>query len=490
MTDPQTLLARLGELDRQTAGMEPTPDTWHSWISQVTAYTDSFLSEMQSGPAFRPHRYPAGAYADSFSLEGSPAPLATILEEMAEWVDQDGINPASGGHLGYIPGGGVLPAALGDFLAAVTNRYAGIFFANPGAVGLENFLIRWLAELFGFPSTVGGNLASGGSIANLIAITAAREALGIRSLDVPRTVIYGSSHMHHCLHKALRIAGLGETILREVPLDDHYRIQPQALQDLIASDRHAGLSPAIILASAGTTDTGSIDPLEALASIAKQENLWLHVDAAYGGFFQLVPSIRPLFKGIERADSLVVDPHKGLFLPYGTGAVLIREVQHLAASHHYQANYMQDAYSGATDWSPADLSPELTKHFRGLRMYLALKMFGLDQFRAALKEKLLLCQYFHQQVQQLGFETGPDPALSVTYFRWNPPEGDPNTINRELMAALHQDGRTFLSSTTLSGEIWIRLAVLSFRTKLRHIEDTLSMLTDGLAILRKKGTIV
>lgn len=481
--DLSAIRQQIKELEARTRHMEPTKAEWTDWLTEVTSYLNEFLVDTREGPAYRQPE-PGRSQEDyGFSLGTKGESLTIALDEMREWVDYSGLNPASGGHLAYIPGGGVLPSALGDLLAAVTNRYAGVAFANPGAVALEHFLIRWMARLFGFPESTGGNLSSGGSIANLIAITTARDAKGVRPVDYERLVIYGSARMHHCIQKALRIAGLGFSPLREIALDERQRMIPDDLQRQINVDREAGLLPFLIIGSAGTTDTGSIDPLDALADIADQENLWFHIDAAYGGFFYLLPEVKPRLKGISRAHSLVVDPHKGLFLPYGTGAVLIRDIHLLHASQYYQANYMQDAAQSDQGWSPADLSPELTKHFRGLRMYMALKLFGVQTFEYALAEKIALCQYFHHAVQELGFDVGPFPELSVTHFRFIPAGRDLNAVNRWIMDRVHEDGRVFLSSTTLDGQIWIRLAVLSFRSKFRHIEQTLQMLKDIVAKL-------
>lgn len=483
--DPELTFLRekIRVFESRTRHMEPSKAVWTDWLTEVGSYLNEFLVDTREGPAYRQPEAGKRQEDYGFSLAPEGEPLTTALDELREWVDYSGLNPASGGHLAYIPGGGVLPAALGDLLAAVTNRYAGVAFANPGAVALEHFLIRWMAQLFEFPETTGGNLSSGGSIANLIAITTARDAQGVRPSEYERLVIYGSARMHHCLDKALRIAGLGFSPLREIELDDRQRIIPEELEKQIQLDRKAGLIPFLLIGSAGTTDTGSIDPLDALADIAERESLWFHIDAAYGGFFYMLPEIKPLLNGISRAHSLVVDPHKGLFLPYGTGAVLIRDIQQLHNSQYYQANYMQDAAMADLGWSPADLSPELTKHFRGLRMYMALKLFGTDVFKNALAEKIALCQYFHRAIQELGFETGPFPELSVTHFRWAPPGQDPNPLNRWIMDRVHEDGRVFLSSTTLDDQIWIRLAVLSIRSKFRHIEQTLSMFKEILTQL-------
>ena len=203
-------------------------------------------------------------------------------------------------------------------------------------------------------------------------------------------------------------------------------------------DREAGLTPFMVIASAGTTDTGAIDPLDAVAGLCEQYGAWYHIDAAYGGFFLLLDEYREKFRGIDRADSVVMDPHKGMFLPYGSGAVLLKDAQKLIAANTHQAAYMQDAY-GLDEINPADCGPELSRPFRGLRMWLPFHLHGVEPFRAALREKVLLCRYFHEEIQKMGFETGPFPELSVTMFRY--PGKDPEVFNRKLMDVLHADAQ-------------------------------------------------
>jgi len=269
-------------------------------------------------------------------------------------------------------------------------------------------------------------------------------------------------------------------------MDDQFRMDAKVLETQVKADREAGLKPFLIVASAGTTDTGAMDPLDAVADVAETHDLWFHVDAAYGGFFILLDDLKPLFSGIERSDSIAIDPHKGLFLAYGLGAVLIKDVQAQQDSHYYQANYMQDARGVLDEPNPADLSPELTKHFRGLRMWMALQLQGLAPYRACLDEKRWLTRYFYREIQKLGFEVGPYPELSVMIYRYIPEKGDPNEFNRKLMDLLHKDGRIFVSSTTIDGVFWIRLAVLSFRTHLYHIERLLAMIKEGVVQLKGK----
>lgn len=477
-----TLEQQLARLEAVARRLEPPAAERHANEQLALAYADDFLARLPGMKTFDPLPI-AGRLAD-MPVRDEPYAMQQVLQALAADVDAPGINPASGGHLGYIPGGGQVYAALGDYLADVTNRYAGVAFASPGAVQLEKSLLRWMADLVGLPPGAGGDLTSGGSIANLMGVVAARDAAQLSGRDVHRHVVYTSSQTHHCVDKALRIAGLGECPRRQVGLDPRWRMDPEALAAAMEADRTAGLSPWLVVASAGTTDTGSVDPLAQIADIAAYHGAWLHVDAAYGGFFLLCEEARQRMSGLERADSLVMDPHKGLFLPYGSGAVLVRDVASLHRAHYYQAHYMQDAQTPEQDLSPADLSPELSRPFRGLRMWLPLMLCGLEPFKAALQEKLLLARYFHRQLSALpGWELGPEPELSVVTYRYRPAGGDADAANRRLLQAIHADGRVFVSSTLLDGRFTLRLAVMNFRTHREHVDLLLALLARHAASL-------
>jgi aromatic-L-amino-acid decarboxylase len=242
------------------------------------------------------------------------------------------------------------------------------------------------------------------------------------------------------------------------------------------------MNPWLVVATAGTTDTGAVDPLGAIADIASAHGLWYHVDGAYGAPFALCPEGKSVLAGMERSDSLVLDPHKGFFLPFGSGVALIRDRQKLFEAHSYEAMYMRDIAPPASpeEVSPADLSPEMSKHFRGLRLWLPLKLFGVAPFRAALEEKMLLARYFHQEIQKIdGFEVGPYPDLSLVTYRYVPGRGDANEFNERLVRSILEDGRVLLTSTVIDGRVTLRAAILGLRTHL----DTVDL---ALEILRRK----
>lgn len=477
MQDKEALARKISKLEEETQLMEPQGSELEELTGEIVDYAHDYLNNIGAKNAY------AGGAAEGRNLLGKPfaeegSKLSQLLNIIHTDVDSPGINPASGNHLGYIPGGGIYPSAMGDYLAAVVNKYSGIFYASPGAVQLENMVIRWMAKILGYPSTAMGNLTSGGSIANLIAIVTARDAQGITSDKIKKSCIYLTKQAHHSVHKAIRIAGLGEALLREIEVDARFKMDVTQLKEQIKADQKAGLLPFLLIGSAGTTDTGAVDPLSSMAEICERNKLWFHIDAAYGGFFMLVENQKAKFAGIEKADSITIDPHKGLFLAYGLGAVIVKDVAALKNSHYYQANYMQDATEILDEPSPADLSPELTKHFRGLRMWLPLQLFGVKAFRKALEEKILLCQYFYQKIRDLGFDVGPEPELSVCIYRFTTGVNDANEFNQQLIKAVQDDGRIYISSTTIDGIFWLRIAVLVFRTHLQAIEDLLTILTE------------
>ena len=475
---------QLLQLEKISRQLEPLPADRETMRKSVDEYAFQFLNQIENIRAYQAiNGEDAGLSLHEFGEE--PVKLQALLDLLKKHVDHPGLNPASGGHLGYIPGGGIYVSALGDYLADVFNRYAGVYFAGPGAVRMENMIIRWIAGLMGYPSDAGGNLTSGGSMANLIGIVCARDAAGIKARDFEKAVIYITRQVHHSVDKAIRIAGLKECIIRHVPMDDHYRMSAADLDRMITVDKTHRLHPLMVIASAGTTDTGAIDPLDEIGRIAKKHELWYHVDAAYGGFFMLTDEGKEKLKGIEMSDSLIVDPHKGLFLPYGTGVVLVKDAKRLQQSHIYSATYMQDAASATDEISPADVSPELTKHFRGLRMWLPLMLHGLRPFRACLEEKLLLAKYFHREIKNLGFEAGPEPELSVVTYRYIPKHRDANEFNKRLVEEVQKDGRVFISSTLIDGKFILRAAILAFRTHLKTIDTLLTVLKEKVKLLEE-----
>ena len=340
------------------------------------------------------------------------------------------------------------------------NRYTGVFAPAPALVQLETNVIRWFARAVGYPADAGGFLTSGGSLANFSAVVAARhEKL---PEDFLKGTLYVSDQGHHCIRKAALLAGFPAANVREVPSDAAFRMRLDALEARVAADRAAGLTPFLVVASAGTTNTGAVDDLDGLADFAAREALWLHADAAYGGFFALTERGRATLAGLSRADSIVLDPHKGLFMPYGSGCLLVRDPGALRRSHSVQAHYMPGMQDDADSVDFCEISPELSRNFRGLSVWLAVKLCGLAAFRASLDEKLDLARgRRRRRARDPGNLDRRRAQLSLFAFRLVPPGAsleESNRLSRALMARVNARQRVLLTGTLLGDAFAIRIA--------------------------------
>jgi aromatic-L-amino-acid decarboxylase len=404
-------------------------------------------------------------------LPEAPAALAGVLDLLFERAVPLSFNTAGPGYLAYIPGGGLPHAAVADLIADTVNRYVGVFAAAPALAQLETNVVNWFAALAGYPQAARGLLTSGGSLANFTAlVTARRERLPERFLD---GTLYASDQVHHSVQKAAILAGFPPDSVRAVESDGAFRLRLDRLTDQVVADRRAGRQPFLVVANAGTTNTGAVDPLGPLADLCAEQGLWLHVDAAYGGFFLLTERGRRRLAGIERADSIVLDPHKGLFLPYGTGALLVRDGAALYRAHSVAASYLPPMSGDADLIDFCEISPELSRPFRGLRVWLPFKLLGAAPFRAALDEKLDLALWAAGEVRAMpGVEMLAEPELSLFAFRLAPrgPAGAAlddatlNDLNRDWLARTNVRQRVHLTGTLLGGRFALRICVLSFRT--------------------------
>ncbi len=437
-------------------------------LNEITDYSQDYLEKINNTSAFSFDIDKNDAISD-FSINDSGEDIKAILKSLDRHVNFSGANTLSSKYFGYIPTGSIFHSALGDYHAAIINRYTGLYYTAPGPALLENTLIRWISNILGYPDNSLGNLSSGGSISTLTALVTARDAHNIEGDEINKAVVYLTSQTHHCLKKVLHIVGLDNCIVREIDIDDNYRMNANKLEEAVISDKKHGLNPWLIVGTAGTTNTGSVDPLYNLSQIANQYGLWYHIDGAYGAFYLLSDEVKDRFSGIEKSHSIIVDPHKSLFIPFGSGVTLIREGKKLHDSFSAHADYIENIMEKTEEMSPADLSPELTRHFRGLRMWLPLKLFGISVFKAALTEKILLARYFYEKMMEIKrIELGPYPDLSIVTYRWIPEKGNPDDFNKLLLKKIQHEGKIFISSTKLNGKYVLRLAVGSFKT---HKED-------------------
>jgi len=399
-----------------------------------------------------------------------PTSLSDLLDPLFEqWIPRS-FNAAGPGYLAYIPGGGLFPSAVAAFVADAVNRYTGVAIAAPALVQLEANVLEWFRQWMGFPEGTRGLLTTGGSMASFSAIVAARERL--LGPDIRSGVLYASIEAHHCVTKAARLAGIFPDRVRLVAVDGERRMQVAEARAAIVRDQQAGLRPFLLVASAGTVNTGAIDPLGDLADLCAQHGLWLHVDGAYGGFFHLCPELHGALAGLSRADSLVLDPHKGLFLPYGMGALLVRDGEALRHAHAATAGYMPSVATGDA-YDPSQYGPELSRDFRGLRVWLPLKLIGVERFRAALREKRQIALEAAVAVAAIpGLVVPSPPALSLFGFHVSLPGAsldDENRATRELLAAVNRRQHVMLTGTLIDDRFLGRMCVLSIRTRRERI---------------------
>jgi aromatic-L-amino-acid decarboxylase len=404
-----------------------------------------------------------------------PVALGALLTPLFEdWIPRS-FTASGPGYLAYIPGGGVFPAALADLISNTTNRYTGVWQAAPLLVQLEANALAWLRDWMQFPETTRGLFTTGGSMSNFSAILCARHRhLGT---EIRRGTVYASTQVHHCVLKSAQLAGIFADRVRRVDVDAAFRMNVADLASAVVADRRAGLAPFLVVSSAGTTNTGAVDPLDEIADLCGREGLWHHVDGAYGAFFHAVPALRPLLRGLPRADSVTLDPHKGLFLPYGTGALLVRDGEALRAAHSLaeHAGYLPDRPDPAEFYDPSEYGPDLSRGFPGLRVWLTLKMYGTRKLEAAIAEKRELAVWAAERIAEVpGIAVVAPPQLSLFTFHLRWPGSaldDENAATRELLARVLARGRVMLTGCTVGGRFLARVCVLSFRTRRDRVED-------------------
>lgn len=470
--------------------LELTPQQFRNLVlvalDQLTAHLASIPDQPLDGTA----RDPADSVALARTLQ-EPLPetgvdVAPLLEDLMQRVIPHSFTTVSPGFMAYVPGGGLPHAAVADLIADIVNRYVTVWRAAPGLAQIEATVGQWLCDLVGYPPGALGVLTTGGSLANLSAIVTARRARR-GDEDFRDATIYVSDQVHHSVGKAAIQVGFAPWQVRQLPTDDRFRLSGDILLHAVRQDRAAGRRPLLVVASAGTTNTGAVDDLSGLADVAQAEGLWLHVDAAYGGFFLLTARGRAAMRGIERADSVTLDPHKGMFLPYGTGALVARDGGSLRRAFGGSAIYMPEGAVEAGTVDLSEISPELSRDFRGLRLWLPLKMHGAGAFRRELDEKLDLARWAAAELQGLpGIEVVSEPELSTVAFRLARPgfeEPMLTRLNQQLLNRINARQRVLLSPTTLGDRFVIRICIVSFRTHYDRVREVVEIIADEAAAL-------
>jgi aromatic-L-amino-acid/L-tryptophan decarboxylase len=465
-------------MEDATYPLEPTVETMDRMLDETRERLREYFAALPDMPADQSRLGLAKALAAAAAPAEAPErprALGELLDELFTEVFPLSLNTAGAGYMAYIPGGGLYASALADFVAKSLNRYVGVNFASPLLSKLETDVIKWFCRIVGFPGSARGVLTTGGSIANLTAVVAARTRnLGA---EISRGVLYASEETHHSIWKAARIAGILEDRQRRIPITDEHAVDVAELRRAIARDRADGLAPFLLIGNAGTTDTGSVDPLEALREVADAHGLWFHVDGAYGAFFAMTGRGRARLRGMETADSVTLDPHKGLFLPYGTGALLVRDGRDLERPFRHKADYLSETLDTGSLWDFGELSIELSREARGIGVWLPFQLYGRGAFERALDEKLDLALYLEGRLAR-----DPEcrlllsPRLTLLVFRYEParvPKERWDDLNRDVLKRVNAAGRVHLSGTTTRGEYVIRACILSFRTHRAQIDALL-----------------
>jgi aromatic-L-amino-acid decarboxylase len=369
----------------------------------------------------------------------------------------------------FIPSCPTWPGVLGDFLASGFNIFQGTWLASAGPSELELVVLDWLKDWVGYPDDAAGLLVTGGSEANLTAIACARETrVGAAARD---TTIYYSNQTHSSVERAARVLGFAPDQLRALPVDETFRLDAASLRTAVEEDEREGRAPLLVVANAGTTNTGAIDPLDELAQVAEERGLWLHVDAAYGGFAVLTERGRAWLEGLELADSIALDPHKWLYQPYAAGCLLVREGRLLGDAFHVMPDYLQDTAVAGADVNFADRGIQLTRPARALKLWLSLKYFGVDAFRAAIDRSLDLALHAQRRIEESPkLELLTPAALGVVCFRRAVADDD---ANASLVSGLAASGEGLISSTRIDGRFALRLCVMNHRTREDDVERVL-----------------
>jgi len=469
--------------------LDPDPAEWRALATSVVDYLTGVLRDLPDAPASSFDG--VDAVVGDPEIRRPPPETGRPLAELLQVLDRAagvGLNPSTPGYLAFIPGSGLVSAALAGLIGDVLNRYTGLAFPAPALVALEADLLRWLAGLFDLPATAGGLFTSGGSLATFSALVAARcDRL---PPDFLNGTLYVTDQAHLSVIKAARLAGFPAAAVRVVPDDGAQRMDVAALQALVDGDRRAGRAPFSVVANAGTTNTGAIDPLQEILRVCRARGLWAHADGAYGGLFRIARGGDRLLPGLGGFDSLTLDPHKCLFLPYGTGALLMKDPEALRRAHATSASYLQDVTAGES-LGITDYSPELSRDFRGIRVWLPFMLHGVAAFRDQLSEKLALTRWAYDELaREPLFEMFDEPQLSVVALAAKPPAGhalDANAFGAEVLKRVNARKRVFLSSTAIGGRYLIRICIVSFRTHADRVREAVEGLVAEARALATEG---
>jgi aromatic-L-amino-acid decarboxylase len=466
-------------IEPNTVSLDPSADEIRHWgkssIEMMAKYLDSITTKRV---------YPETSSRQIREKLERELPIEGSSFDQLLTTFSDAIVPLSraNGHprmFGYVQSPGTAVAAIADLLASTLNANLTAWRSAPAGVELERLTLDWIKQIVGLNASAAGLLVSGGSIANLAAIAAARESRNPSGAPGKGLRIYASEETHHSINKAAALLGIGHENVRTIAVDDRFKIRVDHLIETIEADRSAGHIPFCVVATAGTVATGAVDPLRDVREIANRFNLWMHVDASYGGFAALAPTARHLLDGIGDADSVALDPHKWLYLPVDCGCVFYRDGEPARAAFAHTAEYTK-VFDSQHDQAFAfwDYGPELSRRFRALKVWMLLKGVGTRALGEAIENNLSCARHLENLVRASDdFEMLAPVELSIFCFRYRPnklKESERDTFNERLLVALQHDGSSYLSNASLHGHFALRGCVMNYRTTLRDMEILLN----------------
>ena len=458
------------------------PDDWaearavaHRMVDDAIAH----LTEVRQRAVWQPLPEETKAQYQT-DVPQDPTPLAEIYDGLRATLMRYPMGNVHPRFFGWYMGSSNFTGALADFLAAIDGSNLGGGDTAAAATDLQ--VVDWLRDLMGFPAGAGGTLTSGGSMANLVGLTVARNAMAGVDVrlegvaDLPRPLrFYASDQVHSAHQKSMEMLGLGSKALRQVPTDDDFRMDVATLARMIAEDRAAGLQPACVIATAGTTNSGSIDDLVAIGALCKREGIWFHIDGCIGAFLRMAPTSRALVAGLEYADSLALDPHKWLQTPFDCGFALVRDGKRQYDSFTLHGDYLQVTTRGILAGPfMADYSFELSRGFRALKLWMALKEHGVARFGALIDQHVAIAHAFANRVRaEPRLELMAPAPINIVCFRYRGTggtEAELHALNHEIMLRIQESGVAMPTDTTLRGRYSLRAAIVNHRTRPEDLE--------------------
>jgi aromatic-L-amino-acid decarboxylase len=444
-----------------------------------------YLEHIEEKPVF-PNVEPSTLtqlFAEPLPQDSSPP--EKVLQELEEKLLPNCTNVGHPGYMGLITPSPNPVGIVADFICSALNQNIGAYTIGPAAVAMERRTVRWLTDLVGYDENAGGNLTSGGMMANFVGLKLARDCISSDQIQhqgvEDRWAVYTSEERHVSVDKAVDAVGLGRTALRTLPTDAGFRVRLDALEAAIAADHKSGIRPLCIVGVFGTTNTGAVDPIRELRTIADREGMWLHADAAYGGGMLLSHAWSMRDQGLELADSVTIDPHKWFYAPLDAGAILVKDDRRLTASFGMKPSYLTDQLDGGNErYQYYVHSFEQSRRFRGLKVWMSFKRYGANQIGEWIDNNVRQAKHLYSEVaKHPDFEAASEPPMSaicIRYWGAELEEAQSKELHADVARRVEQSGKFWISTTELKGKAWFRINPVNFRTRIEHMDQLLALL--------------